>query len=329
MLSRTFFDLVALLYYLCFVSLGVLTISIATLVRRNDDPSGRLRNTFVLLALSLFAWQATLFLEVRVKLPVAQLWVGRFNYAIVAILVYLVLQFVRQIRDTGSSSWSQWSRWLRAETGLLFTLTLVTPLVDASEQVMPGERAITIFGPLFPLYLLHILLYAASAVGCALQGRRYVDATVRRQLGITGIGLLATATVAFITNAMLPYEFADYRFCDVGGISTLFFVLAIAYATFIHGLFEPRVIVRETLVFGLLLAFILGTYSASVFIITQYLTSHSGKLTQFVVLLIAFSVDPLRRYLEKKADRLLFGSRRGRLRARSFSLALLFPWRRP
>ena len=66
------------------------------------------------------------------------------------------------------------------------------------------------------------------------------------------------------------------------------------------------------MVYGLLLAFVLGGYSSAVFVVSQYLTTGSGIGTQFAVLLIAFSFDPLRRWLEKETDRLLFGDARGR-----------------
>jgi hypothetical protein len=341
MLSETFFGVVAILYYLCFLLLGALTFSIAFMGRRGSERHARLRNTFFLLALWLLSWQATVFLEVRVKIPVEQLWVGRFNFATVAVVVYLVLRFVQQIPVSGPVARSRRSVWLLVETGLLFTITLFSPLVDAAERVVPGQRAVTVFGPLFPIYLLHILVYLALAVEYAFRVRRETqDPMVRRQLDLVGLGLLATCPVAIITNAALPYLYNDFRFCDIGTISTIAFVLAIAYATFIHQLFDVRIIVRETMVYGLLLAFVLGAYSSTVFLVSQSITENSGKFTQFSVLLIAFSVDPLRRFLEKKVDRMLFGPHREKGRARTkrnnrvgrpesrSALALVFPWRR-
>ena len=165
---------------------------------------------------------------------------------------------------------------------------------------------------------------------------------VRGQLALIGLGMLATGGVAVLTNVVLPYGSDDFHFCDIGTLSTLQFVLAIAYATFINRLFDLRVLVRETLVYGILLAFVLGAYSSAVFLVTQYLTSGSEELTQFAVLLIAFSFDPLRRILEQKTDRLLFGEqgvegecrkggggKRGAGAGGRLALALLFPWRRP
>ena len=68
-------------------------------------------------------------------------------------------------------------------------------------------------------------------------------------------------------------------------------------------------VLRAALVYGVLLAFVLGAYSSTIFVLTQYLTDGAGKLAQFSVLLIAFSFDPLRRFLEGKVDALLFGGR--------------------
>ena len=79
----------------------------------------------------------------------------------------------------------------------------------------------------------------------------------------------------------------------------------------------------------MLLTFVLGAYSSAVFVVSQYVTANAEKVTQFVVLFLAFSFDPLRRFLEKKVDQLLFGERsQGRPgRTTLSSLALLFPWR--
>jgi hypothetical protein len=282
---------------------------------------------------------ATLFLEARVAVRGSDLWLGRANFAAVAFAAYLALHFVRQAAGIELNGVSGRYSWLTAETWILATLTLLTPLVSAAERVESG-RAITTFGVLFPLYLLHVLGCLAAAGATALRERRWSeDQAVRNQLGLVGTGIVTTGGIAAITNALLPYAFRDFRFCDIGTLSTLAFVLTTAYATFIHRLFDLRAVVRETLVYGVLLAFVLGAYSASIFLVTQYLTSGAEPLTQFSVLVIAFSLDPLRRFLEEKTDRLLFGTDDGSLepgddrgkvrpRARRRLLPLLSLWRR-
>jgi len=355
MFAGAFFGLVAWLYYLCFLLLIGLMAVVALHGRRlkgskRTPARPALRRTFLWLALALLLWQFTLYLEVRATLPAIQFWLGRLNFTAIVFAPFLALRFVQEIsskkipqRETPRWQWLNF--WLRAETGMLAGLTLLTPLVCAAERVMDGY-AITTFGPLFPGYLLHVMGYLMAALVMALrERRRCASPRVRCQLTLIAAGMLTTGGIAFITNALLPYARGDFRFGHVGTLSTFGFLVAVAYATFVHRLFGLRVVLRETLVYGLLLAFVLGAYSSAVFVVSQYLTEGAGKMVQFAVLLIAFSLDPLRRFLEEKTDRLLFGrhggeggegradesKRRGRGRqGRSpLRLALLFPWRRP
>jgi hypothetical protein len=341
MVTSPFFGPIALLYYLAFLLLAGLALFIAWRGRRRTRTRARLRHTFCLLSLSLLVWLLTLFLEVRTARLAAQLWFGRANFAAVIFVAYFALGFIQEVPLKATGQGSPGIVWLRAVTGVLGVLTLLTPLIDAAERVEAG-RAITTYGPLFPAYLAHVLGCLGAALVLAFRGwRRADDRRVRGQMAVIGLGMLATGSIAFLTNALLPYGWGDFRFCDVGTLSTLLFVGAVAYATFLHGLFDLKVLLRKTLVYGLLLAFVLGTYSSTVFLISQYVTASVGKLTQFAVLFIAFSVDPLRRFLEKKTDHLLFGEQEGernhpKARGRKkgeragsrLALMLLFPWRR-
>lgn len=333
MVSGAFFGPVALLYYLCSLALAGLALFVAWTRSRRSAARAALRRIFFLLALSLLTWILTLFLEVRTASPGAQLWLGRLNFAAVAVAAHLALRFVQEVPVRPRPS--RRSPLLLLETGLVAAVTLLTPLVTAAERVEAG-RALTTFGPLFPGYLLHVTGHLAAAVVLAFgERRRSEDRKLHAQLALISVGMLATGAIALTTNGLLPFAFGYFGLCDVGVLSTVCFTLAVTYATFIHGLFDLRVLVRETLVYGILLAFILGAYSSAVFVVSQYLTTGAEKLTQFVVLCIAFSFDPLRRLLEERVDQLLFGMRKrlekeGRRKARSRSglvLALLFPWR--
>jgi len=338
--SEPLFHPVALLYYGCALLLTGLALFVVCNRRRSRRRAG-LRRTFFLLALSLLGWLLTLFLEVRTPLPGMQLWLGRSNFAAVVFAAYFCLRFVQETPANPREPAGAWAFWLFVGTTALAAVTLLTPLVSAAERVEAGH-AVTTFGPLFPFYLIHVLGCLAAALATALrEWRRAKDRRVRGQLALIGLGMLATASVATVTNVLLPYVWNDFRFCDAGALSTLFFVLAVAYATFIHRLFDLRVVVRKTLVYGVLLTLVLGAYSSAVFLVSQHLTSGAEKLTQFVVLCIAFSFDPLRRYLEEKTDEFLFGKRAGDLEPGNrrgnrkdgvgsrLRLALLFPWRRP
>jgi hypothetical protein len=275
--------------------------------------------------LALWGWQLTLFAETRVANPEVQLQLGRLNFAAMAWAAYFAWRFVGTVSPhrpesekrrwpIGNPGAQNLVPWCRAQTAFLAGLTQFTPLIDAAERVEAGV-AISTYGPLFPLYVAHVVLYWLAALALVARARQQAPKAtargqrVRSQLGWIGGGMLLTGGVALVANLLLPYRFGDFRFCDLGALSTLLFLLAIAYATLWRGLFELRVLAARTLLFGILLAFVLGSYSSALFVIAQFLTESAGKWTQFAVLFIAFSLDPLRRYLEKKIDSLLFSSR--------------------
>ncbi len=330
---QEFFGPVPLLYALCVGTLVAFDLLVACTGRRREAPAAALRRSFLLLDLALLVWVVTLFLEVRTASAAAQLWLGRLNFAAVAAAAPLGFRFVREAAGLKTDRWSVKRVGLLLETGILTAATLLTPWVTAAERVEEG-RAVTTFGPLFPVYLFHVTGHLTAALGTSLGAWRTAGARrVRRQMAFVGVGMLATGGISLVTNALLPFGFGYFGLCDVGALSTVFFVLAVAYATFIHRLFDLRVVVRETLVYGVLMTFVLGAYSSAVFVLSQHLTEGAEKLTQFVVLFLAFSFDPLRRFLEEKTDRLLFGERaeegnRGRRRGSRTVLALLFPWSR-
>jgi hypothetical protein len=299
--------LVSLLYYLCFLLLSGLAAFV--LARR---PRSSLHRTFGLGALALLAWTATLFLYGRAADPSLLTLLGRLNFAAALFVVLLAYLFVAQLAGRTVPSRRLW-----LETLLLAALTIWTPLIDQAEAI-EANRHVTRFGTLFPLYVLHIVLYLLAALGSAFRARREAPPRQRSQLTLIALGMLATALVAVPANLILPYGFGNFAWQDVGALSTILFVAAVADAIFVHRLFDVRILVKRTLVYGLLLTFALSVYSSVVLLVTQYLTSgERSALTQFGVLVIAFSFDPLRRFLEKQVDGMLFPERRMGARPRT------------
>lgn len=140
MFSGTFFGPVALLYYLCSLLLAGLVLFLV-LGSRRPRARFRLQRTFIWLALSLLLWQLTLFLEVRVTLPAAQLWLGRANFTAVVFAAYLVLRFVQEVPTGDATPRAFGSRWLRAATGLLAAVTLLTRSAAETSAWRPARRS--------------------------------------------------------------------------------------------------------------------------------------------------------------------------------------------
>lgn len=267
---------------------------------------------FAATALSLLAWTATLFLFNLIQEPTLLLWVGRINFAAIALAVYTGYRFVREAAELRPPANERLLLW---ETLLLTAITSLTPLIDQAELVGAGRDGshITEFGILFPFYILHVLAYLAAMLRTAFSAWRRAADPIDDQLLLLGSGILATGAISLVTNVILPYGLSDFRWIDVGPLSTLLFLLAVAYAVVQHRLFDIRLFIRKTLVLGLVLSLSLAIYSAVVVLVTEFFASESaGTLTRFSVLVIAFLFDPMRRTLERKAERMLFPTRKAK-----------------
>lgn len=168
--------LTAALYGFCLLFLAG-----AALLIFAKDPRSRLHRHFALLLLALLGWVASLFvfgLPLGLRLaPEPLLWLGRFNFACLVPAVLLSFLFVQDIATrrfaqdiAGKPSVGQKRTpimtWLRLETALLFLLTLFTPLVDQAELVRAGQH-VTLYGPLFALYALHLVALLAATLRSA------------------------------------------------------------------------------------------------------------------------------------------------------------------
>ena len=217
-----------------------------------QSPRAALNRYFALLALSLLGWVASLFAFDFTLSPHMLLWVGRFNFACIIVAVTLGFLFVREIRMQarpkqllpGRRASPGFHRWLWAETAAATVLSF-TPLVDAQELIEQGQH-VTRYGPLFALYLIHILMLLGATLYLAFQSAPATPRETQSQLSLIGGGIVAMAAIALVTSVFLPYALMDFRFIHVGTLSTIFFLVAVGYAVFAHHLFSVRPVQRSS-----------------------------------------------------------------------------------
>jgi len=300
-------SLISLLYFVCIAALLVLTLFIW-----RKDSRAPLNRTFALFGLSLVGWLGTLYEFNRQSDTPFLTTLGRLNFAVSAFIVLFGFLFVRHITDSQHKKQPSWlSTALTLETITLAALTLFTPWVDASEHIIGGQH-VTDFGLLFPLYLAHMGLYIISALAIAfLVGRRAAKRT-RSQLLIIGLGIVVTAGITVFTNLLLPYWFNFFGLQEVGALSTMALLSALAYAISMHQLFDVRVIIKRTFVYTLLLGTVFALYSSIIFLFTQVLQGGialSGAnffASMVAAVVIGLTLEPLRRWLDARTDGFLF-----------------------
>ncbi len=312
--------LTASLFLLCL--LGLTGSAAFMLLQRSP-----LHRLYALLALSLVGWVATLLLFTSRTSPASLLWVGRLNFAVVAVAATAAFLFVQELagRKPGSTA------LLWTETLLLFCATLLTGLVDRAETVR-ADQHVTAYGVLFPLYLLHIVVLLGAAVFIALRPMPTLSMPTlssRRALRLVGWGILAAAAVGLVTNALLPSVYGDFHWIAVGPLSTLLFLGAVGYAVFAYHLFSVRLILRKAVVLAGVVTLMLELYQGAVAALARILpvgdASHLHLAATGVALAVnAFTQQSVRKWLEKRIDGLFSrSSKLGNSRHRGNSE----PWR--
>jgi hypothetical protein len=298
--------LVASLYLLCLAFLFG-----SALYVWSRDPFARLNASYAALAAALLGWVGTLFLFTSEASGPGLLWLGRANFAAAVLIAPAALSFVRALARCEKSRLDSWI-WL--EGLALALLSLLTGAVDRAETLTKAQH-VTAYGPLFPLYIAHLVGFAVAALVTAFRPAHAIPREVRTQLRLVGTGILATGVVGIVSNAVLPYYYGDFRFIDAGTLSTILFLAAVAYAATVHHLFDVRVLVRATLVYGVLVAFAVELYQLAVESLTRLLPlgDPAGQHVAAVAVALtinAFTHEPLRRLLEQLSDRLLAKTRK-------------------
>ncbi len=292
---------VASLYLLCLAFLFG-----SALYVFSRDPFSRLNGSYALLALSLFAWVGSLFVYNSQSENPALLYWGRVNFASVVLIAPAVYLFVYVLAKRSHRWWG----WIGLESGAVTLLALFTRLVDKAESALSYGEHITTYGWLFPLYLLHIVTFIGIALWVAFRPTSKLPEESFIQIRLVGYGVLVTAVIGIMANVVLPYLYRDFRFIDVGTLSTIFFLAVIAYTSVVHHLFNIRVILRATLVLTVLIALTLEFYQLAIEFLTHLLplgdpTQQQVAATTVALIINAFTHEPVRMWLEQLMDRLL------------------------
>ena len=293
----------ASLYLLC---LAFLLGSAIFVYSRN--PRSRLNGYYALLALALLAWVGTLFVFGSLPEGKLLLTIGRANFAAAALVATASFLFAAEL--AGRRLMLLRLVWL--ESVILTVLSLATPLVDKAETVVRGQH-VTAYGLLFALYSLHIVAYLAGAVFAAFRALPEASPRTRPQLWLVGMGILATAVIGVTCNIILPFAYQDFRLINIGPLSTILFLAAIAYAVFAAHLFSIRLIIRAAFVYAGLITLALELYSLALSSLAKLLplgdqSERALAATAIALSVNAFTQQPVRRWLERAIDRVVHGS---------------------
>lgn len=266
------------------------------------DPFARVNQAYFLLALAQLCWVGSLFVFNATAAGSDLIWIGRANFAAAALVAPAVLFFVQSLLNRRHRC----PLLLLLETVIVAAVSLLTGLVDMAETIVGGVHTTT-YGPLFLLYVAHILLYLVPALYRALAPNTSLPRRQQRQARIVGIGLLITSIIAISTNVFIPYAYGNFAFINAGTLATIAALGTISYAALYYKLFNVRVVLRAAFVYGVMIAFALELYSLSVDALTKMLPLDNADERRLAAASVAFIVngftqEPIKSWLERLAD---------------------------
>jgi signal transduction histidine kinase len=198
--------------------------------------------------------------------------------------------------------------WLTAASSALFVLNVSGP--DPTQPVQPWF-SLPGHADLAPLWtvseLLNLAVYASAVAGLVIRYRRG-DERRRRQLLWLVLALLVVLVV------MVPWGLFE-----LGPVLQLLAIAlvpaAIAIAVLRHQLLDIRLVLARALVYALLSAVVLGVCAGLVAAAGGAVGGAGLGGSVLVTLVIAVAFDPVRRRLQRLADRALYGDRSDPVRA--------------
>lgn len=253
-------------------------------------PKDRVRRYFVLFVFAIAFWILTLYFFYRLTDPVLVYEFGKLNFVFAELIFYFLALFV-EVFPGENSSISRRRLWLISSwTAGLVLLTQFTPFVDRAELIDGPERS-TVFGPLYPLFILHCVFFAVySVVRLVRKYRRISAGDVRRyQITYFAIGWAFTVVLAIATQIIIPYFTGNYDFQNIGPAWTIFLVGATAIAIVRHRLLSLKVVAAEFFATAVILVYVIEVgYSRT---LNEIVIRSAGLLiTVFFAMLLIRSV---------------------------------------
>lgn len=169
-------------------------------------------------------------------------------------------------------------------------------------------------GYLMPLFVLTAI--GSIFMGSILLIYKFYKAKglLKIQLSYVLIGIILMFMLTLVSNVLLVLLFHISKFVAFGPVYTFIFFCFVTYAIIRHKLFDIGIVIARTVSFSLLILFLTFIYAVVlVFLLSMFIGFHVDNslltISGLLVLIMAFTLAPMRRRIEKLTDRIFFKDR--------------------
>ena len=229
--------------------LPIINLSLAAIVFWHD-PDKATNRIFALFVLAISAWSFTVRLVyLYAAEPTVIIW-GRMSFVSASLIGTTFFALSTVFPDqTGLPKALRTKLMLMA--GICIVLASLTPLILTDVQLAANRRVVAVYGPLYRVFGLYMVI-ALSAGGCILFRKwRTSRGRSRLQLQYLWLGLVLFTGGAAITNLIIPSLTGSSRFGLYGPYFSLFLVGLTTHAIIRHRLMDVRVVIRQSVTYGL------------------------------------------------------------------------------
>ncbi|OGY30391.1 MAG: hypothetical protein A3F35_03000 [Candidatus Woykebacteria bacterium RIFCSPHIGHO2_12_FULL_45_10] len=170
-----------------------------------------------------------------------------------------------------------------------------------------------VVGPLYTPFFIYFALYLIGTFINLFRKFKRGTGLEKLQIQYLVLGLVAASIFALLLNVILPI-FGFSTLVSLGPFAALFLVGSVSYAIIKHRLLDIEIIIRRSVVYSALLATLTVFYSIIVFGLNRiFLPTGAAAFPRptdlVAIMLVAFTVDPLKRLIEKTTDKVFFKAR--------------------
>jgi signal transduction histidine kinase/low affinity Fe/Cu permease len=272
------------------------------------NPKSLLNIFFSFFNIFISIWVFSLYLFLNANEDTV-LFLGRFNFTSTAVIAYLGFYFgyffpvkIFRFKKIFHLSLILW-------LFILVNLCMVTSFVSV-EEIITNDGIKTVFGRGYLVFIVHFIVLISATAILPIIKYRHLNSKQKQQVKYFGMGTLLSILFSIFTNMVFPYVFGIYDYQMYGPLAMLFYLFFTSYAIVKHQLLDIRVVIQRSLVYSILLGFIIIVYLLLVFIASalfEYSNNFNALMAGLSASIIGiFGVPVLKNYFIRVSDKFFF-----------------------
>lgn len=311
--------------YLFTLAGALANVLLGTIVYRRN-PHSPVHQTFAWLMSATALWMATAFLSQKVGDPVISLLLVRLAFIAASAIALFGFLFATVFPNGSHALYTRRLWWTVWTCGIAMMVLAGSPYLVANVDLFPwGANVVP--GPMYLLFPSYFIGFVVAGLHRLMQRWQRSKGIARHQIAYLLVGMTLTAIVGGTTNLILPLITGFNPYAQYGQLASLFTAGLAGYSILAYRLFDIRRLAGRTIVISGLLLFVWGAYSIVVTVLPDLLSNREPASVRsperiasvLAGLVVALGFEPLKEWLERTAESILFTRRKTRHKVRGGS----------